>query len=62
MKENLYLMGDVARRLGVPPHRVAYLYLTRKLAEPEIRMGGRRMFTEEDIERIAQALGKREGK
>ena len=29
----LYLLGDVARLLGVKPHKVTYQYVTRKLEE-----------------------------
>ena len=36
MSEELYLISDVAKRLNVPPHRVAYLFITRKLPEPKL--------------------------
>ncbi|HLW65255.1 MAG TPA: MerR family transcriptional regulator [Gemmataceae bacterium] len=58
MSENLYLISDVAKRLDVPPHRVAYLFLTRKLAEPKMRLGNRRIFTEADVRRVCKALGR----
>lgn len=63
---NLYLISEVAERLEVPPHRVAYLLMTRKIEEPKLRIGNRRMFTDADAKRIAAALGRhwkeREGK
>lgn len=62
MTEDLFLIGDVSRRLNVPPHRIAYLYLTRKLPEPALRLGNRRIFTEADVRRIVEALGKKGGK
>lgn len=62
MSEHLCLIGEVSRRLEVPPHRIAYLFLTRKLAEPELQLGNRRVFTEADVRHIAQALGKKEGR
>ena len=58
MSEELFLISDVARRLDVPPHRVAYLFLTRKLVEPRLRLGNRRCFTNGDAKRVAKALGK----
>jgi DNA-binding transcriptional MerR regulator len=63
MTERLCLIGDVARQLDVPPHRITYLFITRKLLEPELRLGNKRIFTEADVQRIAQALGlvKKEG-
>lgn len=59
MTEELFLISDVSLRLGVPPHRVAYLFLTRKLVEPKLRLGNRRVFTNGDAKRVAKALGKK---
>ena len=56
MSEQLYLLGDVSRKLNVAPHIVTYLYVTRRLPEPELRLGNRRIFTVGDISRIATAL------
>lgn len=39
MSEELFLISDVAKRLNVPPHRVAYLFITRKLPEPKLHWG-----------------------
>jgi len=58
MSEELFLISDVAKRLDVPPHRVAYLFLTRKLPEPKLRLGNRRLFTVGDAKRVAKALGR----
>ena len=62
MAEQLFLISDVARQLNVPPHRVAYLFMTRKLPEPRLRLGNRRVFTPEDVRRVAVALGRKEAK
>lgn len=58
MNNDLYLISEVADRLNVPPHRVAYLLITRKIEEPKLRMGNRRVFTNEDAKRVADALGR----
>ena len=58
MTEELFLISDISKRLDVPPHRVAYLFLTRRLAEPKLRLGNRRIFTNGDAKRVAKALGK----
>ncbi len=58
MSEELFLISDIAKRLNVPPHRVSYLFLTRKLTEPKLRMGNRRVFTNDDAKRVADALGR----
>lgn len=54
--QQLFLISDVARQLQVPPHRVAYLFMTRKLTEPALRLGNRRVFTIGDVQRVAKAL------
>jgi DNA-binding transcriptional MerR regulator len=51
-----YLMGDLSKRLNVPPYRIAYLLTTRQLPEPK-RVGNRRVFTETDARQVAKALG-----
>ncbi len=58
MNNELYLISEVAERLDVPPHRVAYLLITRKIGEPKLRIGNRRMFTDADAKRVADALGR----
>jgi len=56
--QQLFLISDVSRQLNVPPHRIAYLFTTRKLSEPQMRLGNRRVFTITDVQRVAKALGK----
>ena len=57
---NLFLLGDVARRLVCRPHRIAYLLTTGLVPEPALRsFGNRRLFDEEDVGRIAAKLGHR---
>ena len=57
MTQELFLISQVADQLQVPAHRIAYLLMTRKLAEPKLRMGNRRIFSHEDCKRVALALG-----
>jgi DNA-binding transcriptional MerR regulator len=54
----LFLISDVSRMLGVPAHRIAYLFVTRKLSEPQLRLGNRRVFSRADVQRVAKALGR----
>lgn len=51
-----YLMGELSKRLNVPPYRIVYLYTTRRLPEPE-RIGNRRIFSEAEARKVAKALG-----
>ena len=49
-------IGQVAQALKVPDHRIYYLFRARKI--PEVRrVGGRRVFTQENIRLIAETLG-----
>ncbi len=54
---DLHLLGDVARQLGCRPYRIVYLLTSGQVPEPRLRIGNRRLFTTEDINRIATRLG-----
>ena len=58
MTQQLFLISDVSRMLGVPAHRIAYQFMTRKLPEPALKLGNRRLFTLYDVQRVAKALGR----
>lgn len=57
MTHELFLLGDLSRRLNVPPHRITYLFVKRALPEPGLRLGNRRVFTSEEGRAVAKALG-----
>ena len=57
MTKELFLLGEVSRRLNVPPHRITYLFVKRAIPEPKLRLGNRRVFTDEDGQAIAKLLG-----
>jgi hypothetical protein len=57
MQDQLVTVGDIARRLGVPTHRVQYVILARGI-KPAGRAGVLRLFDAEAVERIAAALRK----
>lgn len=57
MTQELFLLGDLSRRLNVPPHRITYLFVKRAIPEPELRLGNRRVFTNEDGRAVAKLLG-----
>ncbi|MEJ2744292.1 MAG: MerR family transcriptional regulator [bacterium] len=54
-KQGLYSLKDVQRILQVPRWMILYLYETGQLDEP-MRIGGHRIFNEDDIRRIAARL------
>jgi hypothetical protein len=41
------------------PHQITYAITSGLLPEPKMRMGGRRVFQDEDIDRIAHYFGVR---
>jgi hypothetical protein len=53
---DFYLLKDVARILRCRPYQIAYLLSTRQVPEPALRIGNKRVFTAENIGRIAERL------
>jgi DNA-binding transcriptional MerR regulator len=54
---DMMMLGEVATKLGVPPHRILYLLSTLKVREPS-RIAGRRVWTEQQVRELATALHK----
>jgi DNA-binding transcriptional MerR regulator len=55
-------VGEIARRIGVPIHRVEYVIRARRI-EPTGRAGNIRIFTEADVDLIGfelRQMGRRE--
>lgn len=57
--DKLYLLNDVARLMKKRPHQITYAITSGLLPEPEMRIGGRRVFLDEDLQRIAIYFGVR---
>ena len=55
MTEQYYTLKDVAAILHTKPHRIVYQLITNNVTDVP-RIGGRRIFTIEDMQRIASAL------
>lgn len=53
-------IGEIARRLGVPSHRVEYVIRARDI-QPCGWAGNARVFTEETVEQIADELSRMQG-
>jgi hypothetical protein len=49
-------MKEVATILKTKSWRIVYLLTSGKVEEPELRLAGRRVFTVEDLQRLAEAL------
>jgi hypothetical protein len=48
-------VGEIARRLGEPVHKIEYVLRTRNI-RPSAIAGNCRVYAEEDVERIAAEL------
>ena len=53
MTEELLSIRDVGRRLGIAPHQIAYAHTQERLAEPQYRIAGKRIYTVGDVQRVA---------
>src|SRR4051794_21720274 len=51
-----FLLGEVAKILGCRPHQIDYQLRTRQVPEPEQRLANKRLFTEQDVQRLARRL------
>ena len=48
------MLGEVAKLLDRKPHQITHLLTTGKVAEPAQRISNKRLFTEEDVARLAR--------
>jgi hypothetical protein len=55
--EQIFALGDVARLLGVQGYKIAYAISTGALPEASCRLASKRVFTEDDVRRIARHFG-----
>ena len=47
-----FALGDVARLIKVPPHKIAYAITNGCIRDPEMRIAGKRIFTKQEAEEI----------
>ena len=55
--DHIYSIGQVGRRLGVQPYRIAYAIEVGQLPEASFHFLHKRCFTDSDIKRIAEFFG-----
>lgn len=56
MQQLLGLSG-VSKVVGVARHRIDYAIANGSIPEPKLRVANKRVFTEEDLQRIADYFG-----
>jgi hypothetical protein len=54
---HFYSSGEVARILSVPLHRIDYAITNQMVEDSTMRIGGKRIFTELDLSRLAAYFG-----
>jgi hypothetical protein len=57
MTQELFLLGDISKKLKVPQHRIVYLFASQAVTEPKLTLGNRRVFTVDECKIIADKLG-----
>jgi hypothetical protein len=57
MKKKHYLLREVARLLKVKPYQVSYAINVGLVPEPALRISNKRIFQEDDIQRLANHFG-----
>jgi DNA-binding transcriptional MerR regulator len=50
-------LQDCARMLNVQSYKIQYAYAHRRVPEPQLRIAGRRLFTPDDVRRLAKHFG-----
>jgi hypothetical protein len=54
MQHSYFTLGQVARLLGRKPYLVTYAITSGHVPEPPLRIGNKRVFNREDVERLAR--------
>lgn len=57
MSERLRILSETAKLLGVKPYKITYALVTGLIPEPQLRVGNRRVFCQEDVQRLANYFG-----
>ena len=52
----IYSTGSVARKLGVKRYQLEYLLETDQVPEPRLRVAGKRIWDQDEVDRTARIL------
>jgi DNA-binding transcriptional MerR regulator len=55
--QQIYSTGQVAALIGIQAHRIEYALTSGQLAEPAFRFLGKRVYTPNDVQRVADHFG-----
>jgi hypothetical protein len=59
MNENLYLLSDAAKALKRRPYQIVYAITSGLVPEPTLRIGNKRIFQIQDLERLKSHFSNR---
>jgi DNA-binding transcriptional MerR regulator len=60
MLQQLYSTIETARLVGVTEFRLAYAHRTGQLAEPTYKIANKRIYTQDDLQRVAEYFKNRQ--
>ncbi len=49
--------GDVSKLLSIAKHKIEYAIANGSIPEPELRIANKRIFTSDDVQRVANHFG-----
>ena len=55
--QQIYSTGQVAKLLGVQTYQIEYAHSSSQLTEPDFRFLGKRVYTADDVRRVAEHFG-----
>lgn len=61
MNKEHYLLGEVAKEIGRKPFQIVYLLTNGIIEEPKLRIGGKRIFSHQEIESIRKIMDEKYG-
>jgi len=53
----LLLLHEVSKRLGIIAHKLVYAITSGKVPEPRLRINNKRIFQPDDVKRLADFFG-----
>jgi hypothetical protein len=56
MNAEYFSLGDVARTLAVKPHRILYALSVGAVAEPALRVAGKRLWNPAEVAALSEVL------
>ena len=62
MTEQLFSIRDCGKVVGVAAHKIAYAHSQEQLPEPQYRIAGKRIYTAEDVQRVAKYFAEKSRK